>query len=89
MSHITFIHTLVDCPQNTGPLTNRGSAGTGANSAPTGPRQWGASRDTNSWRDRDSDRPRDSGWGGNRTLKDDRRERPPMDDNRNKRRRID
>ena len=43
--------TLLDCPKNTGPLTERGFAGTGANSAvPTGPRQWrgSGSRDSGS-----------------------------------------
>jgi len=71
-------HLKKDCPQNTGPLTNRASAGTGANSAPTGPRQWGPS--TNSWRDRDDNRPRDGGWGDNRRPREDRRERRPVDD---------
>jgi len=42
-----------DCPQNTGPLSNRGPPGSGANSAPTGTRQWGAPRDSGHWRDRD------------------------------------
>jgi microfibrillar-associated protein 1 len=76
MIHIFFS----DCPQNTGPLTNPRSAGTGANSAPTGPRQWGGSRETDTWRDREDGRSRDGGWGTNRGTKADRRERSPVDD---------
>jgi hypothetical protein len=49
-------HSPADCPQNTGPLPPGGSAASGSNAAPTGPRSWGASRDTNSWRDRDDSR---------------------------------
>jgi len=78
-SFSTIIHIFLDCPQNVGPLTNRGS-GTGANSAPTGPSQWGASRDKNSWRDRDDDGTHNGGWEDNQRLKDERRERPPVND---------
>lgn len=71
---------FIDCPQNTGPLTTRGSVGTGANSAPTGTRQRDPGRDTQSWRDR-NDNPRDSGWGDSQRPKDgDRHSRPPVDD---------
>jgi len=74
-------HLKKDSPQNTGPLTNRGPAGTGANSAPTAPRQWGVNRDTKSWRDGNQDRPPDNGWGDSRRARNnDRRERPPVDD---------
>ena len=69
--NIIIVYTFfADCPQNTGPLINHRSAGTGANSAPTGSRQWGESREKDTWRDRDG------GWGD----KANRRERPPVDD---------
>ncbi|KAH8834884.1 splicing factor, Prp19-binding domain-containing protein [Flagelloscypha sp. PMI_526] len=53
-------HMKKDCPQNTGPLTERGDAQrTGPNAAPTGPRKWGgdgpgsAGGSGANWRDRD------------------------------------
>ncbi|KAG6814427.1 hypothetical protein H0H92_007430 [Tricholoma furcatifolium] len=61
-----------DCPQNTGPLTERGPSG--ANSAPTGPRRWGNPPDTDSWRDRRDDGGRESGWKVNRDEQDSRKD---------------
>lgn len=45
-------HLKKDCPQNTGPLSERGS---GANAGPIGSRQFGGRRDQGSWRDDDGD----------------------------------
>ncbi|KAF9456812.1 splicing factor, Prp19-binding domain-containing protein [Collybia nuda] len=46
-------HLKKDCPQNTGPLSERG--GSGANAAPTGPRRWGSAPDSAPWRGRDEE----------------------------------
>ncbi|TFK40924.1 splicing factor, Prp19-binding domain-containing protein [Crucibulum laeve] len=65
-------HLKKDCPQNTGPLTQRG---TGSNAAPTGP---GRPRydSNNSWRDGEGARLReDSGWKTNRSRDGERHER--------------
>ncbi|KIK04314.1 hypothetical protein K443DRAFT_427001 [Laccaria amethystina LaAM-08-1] len=92
-------HLKKDCPQNTGPLSERGS---GANAVPTGSRQFAGRRDQGSWRDNDGDgriaarkdyRRGDAGYqdgGGDRAedgVEDHRRSRSPS--GREKRRRVD
>ncbi|KZP32431.1 hypothetical protein FIBSPDRAFT_775220 [Athelia psychrophila] len=72
-------HMKKDCPQNTGPLTAR-AGGTGANSAPTGTRQWGAKADSNTWKDREDDGSRNGGWKEDRNLQSAKPSRPPVDD---------
>ncbi|KAA1468417.1 hypothetical protein DENSPDRAFT_863571 [Dentipellis sp. KUC8613] len=62
-------HLKKDCPQNTG--TPLGRPGTGANAAPTGPRN----DSKGSWRDRDDGyAPRDRERGGDRSREHDRRD---------------
>ncbi|RDB29169.1 Microfibrillar-associated protein 1 [Hypsizygus marmoreus] len=71
-------HLKKDCPQNTGPLSERGASG--ANAAPTGPRRWGNPPESGSWRTGDDGPPRrDSGWKTERD-RDDRSKPPPRDD---------
>jgi hypothetical protein len=72
-----------DCPQTPAPfpLSNRGSMGSGANAAPTSARQWGAGRESRSWRDRNDsgsfqsserykrDPPNDTSFNRNRDVR--------------------
>ncbi|KAG6857656.1 hypothetical protein H0H87_010225 [Tephrocybe sp. NHM501043] len=63
-------HLKKDCPQNTGPLTER--AVSGANAAPTGPRRWGNPPEKGSWRGGDDGPRRESGWKVDRDEPDRR-----------------
>ncbi|KAG5353863.1 hypothetical protein C0989_001115 [Termitomyces sp. Mn162] len=65
-------HLKKDCPQNIGPLTERGISG--ANAAPTGPRRWGHPPEARSWRGNDNVSTRDSGWKTDRDETDSRRD---------------
>ncbi|KAG5649937.1 hypothetical protein H0H81_001398 [Sphagnurus paluster] len=58
-------HMKKDCPQNTGPLSERGASG--ANAAPTGGRRWGnPPAEPGSWRGGHDGPRRDSGWNRER-----------------------
>ena len=84
---------LKDCPQNTGPLSERGS---GANAGPIGSRQFGGRRDQGSWRDNDGNERiaarkdyRRGDGGGDRAEDDvDNYHRSRSPNGREKRRRV-
>ncbi|KAF8060967.1 microfibrillar-associated protein MFAP1, Zn finger, CCHC type protein [Lyophyllum atratum] len=78
-------HLKKDCPQNTGPLSERGA--TGSNAAPTGPRRWGNPPEAGSWRGADDAPRRDSGWKTERDQPRDGHSRGAERDDRSKGRR--